>query len=256
MKIGRGVAKAIRFGMRKMEVFPPFRTMRTDMFMEGNKSFRAPTIKLTGKQIWYLGVNPRHFKQGLKASFLPQVEFAECCRAKGYSDRTSIMGFYPVAEQAEMRDVVLGERDHLSAQSRRIVLPRAFDENAFTHEVLHDIFLGCFDAARRMSFYKCIAAWFVRVRDQGLRPEEEAFYHEVNRRAAEPYPLEQVRGKNAGASIRDGLFSSQFMHFAGECFAYGGELLIHGSDAEYLGRLPQEIRTYFKLQKIVPRMFF
>ena len=129
--------------------------------------------------------------------------------------------------------------------------PLNCDRRVISHELLHDIFLGNFKTLERDQFYKCVAVWILKIQNSGARAEDKDFFKEISARSAVPYDLDVIRGFNVANSIKENKFSEKFKHFAGECFAYAGELMLLGPDREYLGKVSDEMATYFKMKKIL-----
>jgi hypothetical protein len=237
----------------KDRFMPSFFPKQTASFTVRGSPFNASALELGAGHITKLGIKKSIYVDGLKLYVLSKPDFARLCGIKEFSVSGKIEGMYPLSKPGEMESVYRGSRNRLPAHSRIIVVPEGHDRRALTHEAMHDVFLGCFTKDDRDTFFKCVGAWFLRIKKEGSVKEKD-FFEEVNIRAAEEYNLKAIRPWNFANSFIENNFSDEFKLFAGECFAYAGELLVIGKDKkEYLGELPREMANYFVSKGILKK---
>jgi hypothetical protein len=224
------------------------------LFNFRGRNFTAAVIELNKQNVRVLGINPKIFEPGLRVYLLEKSEFSEFSRLANHK---TAEGFYPLSSGGLEAKVIEGTLESLPQEGRVMVLPFKSseplncDRRVISHELLHDIFLGNFKTLERDQFYKCVAAWIFKIQKSGFRAEEKDFFKEVSARSAVPFDLAAIRGFRVANAIKENRFSNEFKRFAGECFAYAGELMLVGDDREYLGKVSDEMATYFKMKKIL-----
>ena len=231
----------MRRGENSLHIGPSFRSSRIETLYAGKYSFKATVLDIRSSHVLKLGINPEVYEPGLKVYFMPWRTFADYCKKSGLGGAGKIEALYSVPGGSVVKETTEGARNKLPASARRIVAPLEYKERYLAHEVLHDIFLGCLDKKTREEFYGFIATILDRVMLGGFSKDERLFFNGVNKRMHREIPLNEMTEDDLMSIALNGRSSTGFKVFAGECFAYAGEILLFGPDRASLGKVPDEI---------------
>jgi hypothetical protein len=158
-------------------------------------------------------------------------------------------GFYPLSANGTNEEVLRGERDYLPAGSRNMILPVDFSQISLEHEVAHDLFIsGGITVGDRLDFIKNILASYRGSHDPQSPHlhKDQAFFARVAEDTKGRFDLSVLSTKYFGPSHwreRD------FKVFAGECFAYACETVLH-PERPMASLLPRQVFSTLRYLRI------
>jgi hypothetical protein len=247
------IAKTLK-PQRSFALSPYLDKVKPKSFSLNGDNFTAQKVFVSKGLFRKLGINPRYFRSFLKIYLLDKENYARFCRVSGISPKTE--GFYPLARNGQLEDVLLGKKSSLRVPDRVIVFPEGSEnKRALAHEILHDIFLGGGLAAEtRAAFTKHLFIWAHKALTDPSRAAEARFYTEIAKRCTEKLNI-NLPGKDVVKIFEGAKLDRSSRLFVGECFAYAGEIFLGYTQEAELGKLPREIRYFFESEKAIQLRF-
>jgi len=211
--------------------------------------FVGALVRVTKGDYQRLGISPQFFKRGALFFLLEKASEGRlsAVRKRGYPQ-----GFYPMSENGDLNAFLQGRIAYLPERSRVIALPKGFNPSTVFHEILHDIFAGGgLSVSERQEFVRNVLN---RLRDSGNPDMPDShknapFFAKVAEICSEKYDIGAISPLyNVGRPWED----PDFMIFAGECFAYAGEFMLHPQAVPF-DAIPKEMESELRFMRIFDR---
>lgn len=216
------------------------------------QQFRIQIVNLSQKLFTSLGFDLRRFAPGATLVTMGASEYKRFESACGFEDSA---GIYPLAINGDQAAVHRGEIPVLPNRSRNIILPDNYKPITLAHELLHDIFIGGgIEVSDRVEFSKNVLYWYRLSVDPNMphQHNNREFFEKVAQVCAEKYNIDGIDPRyNFKAHDRE----EAFQIFAGECFAYAGEFLLHPNES-MLDFVPESIVRFFRFIRLLDRSVY
>jgi hypothetical protein len=189
-----------------------------------------------------LRINQKYFRPGARL-FL--VETTNSKTITPDAETSVDKGLYPAGVGRDFEAMLDGDIDYLPDRSRVIALLGGFDKLTVVHETLHDIYWnGAISLKDRQSFERELL-WYYRLTQSPEAPHQHINYKFFTELAA------ICRRKGLLMKLSPKFYNQAELHnpdyhlFAGECFAYVGELLFDSQNSNF-EKVPEDILQLFR----------